>query len=99
MKILFVKDKNKRFFFALAEKKKLILKYLLNNLNLSQTIRENAYNEYLGLGSRTTITKIHNRCIFTNRARGNFRKFKLSRIFFKKYALEGKLMGIKKASW
>ena len=47
---------------------------------------------------KNSITKIRNRCILTNRARAVYRKFKISRLFFKKYALQGELLGVKKAS-
>ena len=38
-------------------------------------------------------------CELTGRARGNYRKFGLSRLAFRKLALEGKIPGVTKASW
>lgn len=99
MKVVFIKDKNRRVKYSVVEKKKLILKYIFNNLNLSQNIRNNAYLEYSNLSDDSSITKIKNRCILTNRSKGIYKKFKISRIFFKKIALEGNLPGVKKASW
>jgi len=43
--------------------------------------------------------RLHNRCAVTGRARGFYRKFGLSRLTFRKMALEGKIPGVKKASW
>ena len=63
------------------------------------TLREKAYIQYIKLVQFNSITKIKNRCLLTNRARSVYRKFKMSRIFFKEYALRGDLMGVKKASW
>ena len=37
--------------------------------------------------------------IITGRPRGNYRKFKLSRIAFRELANDGKLPGITKSSW
>ncbi|HVZ93154.1 MAG TPA: type Z 30S ribosomal protein S14 [Phycisphaerales bacterium] len=39
------------------------------------------------------------RCELTGRARGVYRKFRLSRIMLRKLALEGKIPGMRKASW
>lgn len=38
-------------------------------------------------------------CELTGRSRGNYRKFGLSRLAFRKLALEGKIPGVTKASW
>jgi len=43
--------------------------------------------------------RLKNRCSVTGRARGFYRKFGLSRLTFRKLALEGKIPGIRKASW
>ncbi|MDD2430753.1 MAG: type Z 30S ribosomal protein S14 [Firmicutes bacterium] len=41
----------------------------------------------------------HNRCNICGRPRGYMRKFGMCRICFRKLALEGKLPGVRKASW
>ena len=99
MKVLYIKDKNRRNLFLKLEKKQLILNYIINNVKLSKDSRYMAYTLLRNISNISTITKIRNRCVFTNRARAVYRKFKLSRIFLKKYALDGSLIGIKKASW
>lgn len=43
--------------------------------------------------------RLHNRCMVTGRARGFYRKFGISRLTFRKLALEGKIPGVRKASW
>ena len=98
MKILYTKDKNRRSLFSLLEKKRIILIYIINNLKISKDIREYAYIQLKNLSNISTITKIKNRCVLSNRSRAVYRKFKLSRIFLKKYALQGLVMGVKKAS-
>ncbi|MCI2256419.1 30S ribosomal protein S14 [Domibacillus sp. PGB-M46] len=44
-------------------------------------------------------TRLKSRCEVTGRPRGYLRKFKMSRIAFRKYAHKGQIPGVKKASW
>lgn len=44
-------------------------------------------------------TRLHNRDRLDGRPRGYMRDFGMSRINFRKYAHEGKIPGVKKASW
>lgn len=46
-----------------------------------------------------SATRIRNICALTGRSRGNYRKFKMSRIKLRELALEGKIPGMRKASW
>jgi len=39
------------------------------------------------------------RCEITGRARGVYRKFRVSRIVLRELALQGKVPGMRKASW
>ncbi len=39
------------------------------------------------------------RCELTGRSRGVYRKFRVSRIVLRELALEGKVPGMRKASW
>jgi len=43
--------------------------------------------------------RLHNRCKLTGRPRGYIRYFGLSRVMFRDMALNGKIPGVKKASW
>jgi small subunit ribosomal protein S14 len=43
--------------------------------------------------------RLHNRCLFTGRARGYHRKFGVSRLVLREMALKGELPGVKKSSW
>ena len=99
MRILYIKDKNRRNIFSRLEKKRIVLNYILKNINLTKDVREQAFLQSRLLFSKgVAITKIKNRCVLSNRSRAVYRKFKLSRIFFKQYALQGLIMGAKKAS-
>ncbi len=43
--------------------------------------------------------RLHNRCKVTGRPKGYLRKFGISRIVFREWALAGKIPGVVKASW
>lgn len=43
--------------------------------------------------------RLNNRCPITGRTRGFLRDFGVSRIVFREMALEGKIPGVRKASW
>jgi len=51
------------------------------------------------LPKNSSPTRVKNRCAITGRGRGYLRAFGLSRIQFRELAREGKIPGIKKASW
>jgi small subunit ribosomal protein S14 len=44
-------------------------------------------------------TRTVRRCEITGRARGVYRKFRISRIMLRELALEGKVPGMRKSSW
>lgn len=44
-------------------------------------------------------TRRRNRCEITGRARGVYRKFRVSRIVLRELALRGMVPGMRKASW
>jgi small subunit ribosomal protein S14 len=44
-------------------------------------------------------TRLRLRCQLSGRARGVYRKFRISRIMLRKLALEGKIPGMRKSSW
>ncbi|MEK7601962.1 MAG: 30S ribosomal protein S14 [Patescibacteria group bacterium] len=51
------------------------------------------------LPRNSSPVRIKNRCAVTGRSRGYMRDFGLSRIAFRELAREGKIPGVKKASW
>jgi small subunit ribosomal protein S14 len=44
-------------------------------------------------------TRVRNRCELTGRARGNYRKFGISRLMFRDLASMGMIPGVTKSSW
>lgn len=75
------------------------LRLMRDNKNLSLEDRFNAQSSLAQLPRNSSKTRICNRCELSGRGRGVLRKFKLSRIWFRKLASECKLPGVTKASW
>jgi small subunit ribosomal protein S14 len=51
------------------------------------------------LPRNSSPVRLKNRCKLTGRPRAYLRKFGVSRIKFRELALQGKIPGVKKASW
>ena len=61
-----------------------------------------AAGDYAGLSRLprdASPTRFRNLCALTGRSRSVYRKFKISRIKLRELALEGKIPGMRKASW
>ncbi|MGL4347677.1 MAG: 30S ribosomal protein S14 [Chitinophagaceae bacterium] len=61
-----------------------------------------AEGNYLALDQlpkNASPVRLKNRCQITGRAKGYIRYFGVSRLVFRDMALDGKIPGIKKASW
>ncbi|MDH3582785.1 MAG: 30S ribosomal protein S14 [Phycisphaerae bacterium] len=61
-----------------------------------------AAGDYAGLARLprdASPTRVRNMCALTGRTRGVYRKLKISRIMLRELALEGKIPGMRKASW
>ena len=69
------------------------------NFKLSDEERDAARRKLQALPRNTSANRVTTRCEITGRARGNYKKFGLSRIAFRQLALDGKLPGVTKASW
>ena len=80
-------------------KKRLTLKKIIKNKKTSPEERIDSINKLSKLPKNSSPCRLRNRCIVTGRPRGNYRKFKLSRIAFRELANNGMLPGITKSSW
>lgn len=67
--------------------------------SLSWEERQEFRRKLQALPRNGSKTRVVNRCQVTGRGRGVYRKFGLSRIKFREFALEGKIPGVTKASW
>ncbi|GAB4292874.1 MAG: 30S ribosomal protein S14 [Ignavibacteriaceae bacterium] len=57
------------------------------------------YEALQKLPKNSSPVRLKNRCMFTGRTRGYYRKFGVSRLVFREMALRGEIPGIKKSSW
>jgi len=80
----------------LAKKQGLVKKYAVKRAALK------AAGDYEGLAKlprSSSPVRVKNRCSISGRSRGYLRAFGLSRIQFRELARDGKVPGVKKASW
>lgn len=78
------------------KREKLVAKYAAKRAALK------AAGDYEGLQKiprNASPVRLKNRCSVSGRGRGYLRAFGLSRIQFRELAREGKIPGVKKASW
>lgn len=64
-----------------------------------QLKKEGNYAALQFLPRDASPTRLRRLCKLTGRTRGNYRKFGVSRIMLRELALEGKVPGMRKASW
>jgi len=95
MRYLLNKDKKIRKLFKKNEYKALIFKSIVINLSIPLHIRENIFNILLKYKKHNKIL-LHNRCVYSNKARFIFTKYKVSRLVFKRLVLLKKIMGVYK---
>ena len=92
-------DKKRRKFFVNNEIRRLYYKFMMLNDLLHFNSKLFYQKKISFLSTKSSITKIKNRCLLTGRGRGIFRFFGLSRISFRELASRGRLSGIKKKTW
>ena len=61
--------------------------------------KEGNYEALDRLPRNASPVRLHNRCKLSGRPKGYMRMFGISRVAFRKMALEGKIPGVTKASW
>lgn len=79
-----------------VKRQRLVEKYAQKRAELK------AAGDFAGLDKlpkNSSPVRLHNRCKITGRPRGYMRQFGISRVLFREMALEGKIPGVKKASW
>jgi small subunit ribosomal protein S14 len=57
------------------------------------------YESLQNLPRNSAPTRLRSRCNLTGKGKGVYRKFGLCRNVFRQMALEGKIPGVRKASW
>jgi small subunit ribosomal protein S14 len=79
-----------------VKRQKMVDKYAELRKKLKE---EERWEELDKLPRNSNKTRLHNRCGLTGRPKGFMRKFGLSRVAFRRMALQGKIPGVTKASW
>ena len=87
----------KKAWIARNEKRKrTVKKYAEKRRKLKE---EGKWEELQKLPRNASPTRVNTRCSLTGRSRGFIRKYGISRIKFRELALDGKIPGVRKASW
>ena len=83
-----------------VEKMKRIQKTVDKYADLRRQLKEQGdYAALQRLPRDASPTRVRNLCALSGRSRAVYRKFKLSRIKLRELALQGKVPGMRKASW
>jgi ribosomal protein S14 len=98
MKNLFFKDKLRRHLYNKVELKYSILKHISRDFTLPKQVRMKAFFLLKMLPKNSSIVRVRTRCLVTNRSRSIYKKFKVSRLVFRRLALKGSLIGVRKSS-
>ncbi len=93
------KNKRRERLAAKYKNRRLALKQIINNKEISDEERFEAVLKLAAMPRNGSHTRVRNRCELTGRPRGNYRKFKLSRIVLRDLANRGQIPGVVKASW
>ena len=80
-------------------KKRVVLKSMSTDVNLSEEERWEAQLKLQALPRNASPTRLRNRCSETGRPRGYYRKFGLSRNKLREATMRGDVPGLRKASW
>ncbi len=91
-------EKRKRLVAKYKEKRE-ALKKILKDPNASYEDKMQAMRDLQKLPRDSAPVRVRNRCAITGRPRGYIRMFGICRNQFREMALEGKIPGVKKASW
>jgi len=79
-----------------SKRERLAAKYMAKREELKEL---HDYESLQKLPRNSSPTRLRSRCVMTGRGRGVYKKFGLCRNMFRQLALEGKIPGMRKASW
>jgi small subunit ribosomal protein S14 len=75
------------------------LKAIIRDAQAGPVDKEQATRKLQAIPRNASPVRVRNRCQVSGRPRAFVRRFGLSRIAFREMALEGKIPGVRKASW
>ena len=91
-------EKRKRLVLRYAAKRDR-LRTIARDRSLPPEERFQAYLKLAAMPRNGAAVRVRNRCKVTGRPRGNYRKFKISRIAVRDLASIGQIPGMVKSSW
>jgi len=94
-----LKNKRRAALVKRMAAKRTRLKAIAEDRSLAPEERFAARLKLAELPRNSSATRIRNRCELTGRPRGNYRKFKLSRMALRELASAGQIPGMVKSSW
>ena len=93
------RNKKRQRMVARYATKRAELKAIAKDESLSPEDRFNAWIKLAELPRNSSATRVRLRCQISGRGRGNYRKFRLSRIAMRELASQGQIPGMVKSSW
>ncbi len=93
------KNKNRRKLVERLAPKRASLKATAEDMKLTPEERFQARLKLAAMPRNSARIRLRLRCELTGRPRGNYRKFKISRIALRELASAGMIPGMIKASW
>ena len=93
------KNKRRTMLVKSSASKRLRLKKLCSDKNISMEERFEAQLKLNKLPKNSAKIRIRNRCEVSGRPHGVYRKLKISRIALRQLGLQGKIPGLVKSSW
>ena len=93
------RNKKRQRLVAKYAAKRSALKAKANDESSSPEDRFNAWIKLAELPRNSSATRVRLRCEVSGRGRGNYRKFRLSRIAMRELASLGQIPGMVKSSW
>ncbi len=93
------RNKKRRVLSAKYAEQRKALNATVRSLTATPAEKDMARRKLEALPRNSSAVRIRNRCQMSGRSRGYLRRFGLSRIAFRELALEGKIPGVRKASW
>ena len=92
-------DYKRRQFFVSYEYKRKSLQAVATNQNLDVSLRWWAQLEKSKLPRQSSLSRVHNYCVNTNRSRSVIGFYKISRLQFRRLASKGIIPGLRKSCW
>ena len=89
----------RRALYEAHEMERSNLRYVKKNDILPSAVRKKAAEDLENLPRDSSITRVRNRCVLTDRGRGLVGRYRISRIMFRYYADKGLIAGMQKSTW